>query len=254
MLSAVILTKNEEKNILDCLESIYWADEIIIIDDFSDDMTLDVIKSLDTVKKIKIFQRKLENNFSEQRNFAMGKTRHEWILFLDADERITEDLREEINSALIEDKNTKKYNGYYVPRRDVMWGKELRHGESGSIKLLRLAKKGFSHWQGLVHEEWLVEGKTSELENHLLHFPHPSVNDFLKEINFYTTIRAEELFKKNIRSKSIDMIIYPKLKFIKNYFFKRGFLDGVEGLVFAILMSFHSFLVRGKLWILWQRK
>lgn len=255
MISVVILTKNEEKNILDCLESVYWADEIIIVDDFSEDRTIDVAKTFDVEEKISIFQNKLDRNFSKQRNFAQSKAKREWIFFLDADERVGSDLREEINTIIIEDKNnSKKFNGVFIPRRDIIWGKELKHGEAGAIKLVRLARRGFGHWNGKVHEEWIIEGNTSELENHILHYPHASINDFLQEINFYTTLRAEELFERKEKPSVLKILFYPKLKFLKNYFLRLGFLDGIQGFVFSIFMSFHSFLVRGKLWLLWQKK
>lgn len=135
-----------------------------------------------------------------------------------------------------------------------MWGKELRYGEMGNIKLLRLAKKNAGEWKGKVHEKWFVEGKIAQLQNPLTHFPHQSMTEFLQEINFYTGLRAKELYERGIKVPWWSIIVYPKGKFLINYFIKRGFLDGLEGFIFAIMMSFHSFLVRGKLWLLWQKK
>ena len=252
MISIAILTKNEEKNILDCVESVLWADEIVIVDDFSDDRTVEVVKNLDQGKKIKIFQKKLENDFSSQRNFALSKTKYDWVLFVDADEIVSSQLRQEINDLLID--KSDKINGYFIKRQDFMWGKKINHGEVGGIKLLRLAKKNAGDWRGKVHEVWDVEGNLGELENEILHFPHQTVAEFLREISFYTTIRANELFNKKIQTNLFEIIIYPKAKFFVNYFIKLGFLDGLEGLIIAILMSFHSFLVRGKLWLLWKKK
>lgn len=254
MISVIILTKNEEKNILDCLESISWADEIIIIDDNSEDRTLDVVRQLSLVKKIKIYKKSLENDFSNQRNYALSKATKEWVLFLDADERVSNDLREELNTLIVNEKNEHKYDGFYIKRKDILWGKMLKHGEIGNIKLLRLARKKAGVWYGKVHEEWQVEGKISDLENYLIHYPHQTVSEFLKEINFYTSIRARELYEKKVQVSLLDIIIYPKAKFILNYFIRLGFLDGIEGFIFAIFMSFHSFMVRGKLWLIWQKK
>lgn len=254
MISVIILTKNEEKNILDCLESISWADEIIIIDDNSEDRTLDVVRQLSLVKKIKIYKKSLENDFSAQRNYALSKATKEWVLFLDADERVSKALREELNTLIVNEKNEHKYDGFYIKRKDILWGKMLKHGEIGSIKLLRLARKKAGVWYGKVHEEWQVEGKISDLENYLIHYPHQTVSEFLKEINFYTSIRARELYEKKVQVSLLDIIIYPKAKFILNYLIRLGFLDGIEGFIFAIFMSFHSFMVRGKLWLIWQKK
>lgn len=252
MISVVIITKNEEKNIIDCLESVSWADEILIIDDFSEDRTLEVAQSLD-LKNLKSLRSRLSDDFSKQRNLGLLKAKYDWILFLDADERVTPELREEINTVLIEEKQKPKHAGFYIQRKDVLWGKLLEHGETGNIKLLRLGKKNNGIWKGNVHEVWDMKGNVSELDSHILHYPHPTVSEFLREINFYTSLRANELYKNGIKVKWYDIIIYPKAKFIKNFFLKLGFLDGMEGLVFALFMSFHSFLVRGKLWQLWQK-
>jgi glycosyltransferase involved in cell wall biosynthesis len=248
MLSIVILTKNEEKNILDCLESVSWADEIIIVDDYSVDLTEAVVRQFIRNKKIKFYKRRLEDDFSAQRNFALLKCKYDWVLFVDADERVTKGLREEINSILINSKNNPKENGYYITRKDVIWGKTLKHGEAGNIKLLRFGRKDSGQWTGTVHEVWNINGNIGELEGGLLHFPHQTISEFLREVNYYTTLRAKELFKAGVKTTVWQIIFYPKAKFILNYFVKLGFLDGIEGLMFAIIMSMHSFLVRAKLW------
>jgi hypothetical protein len=117
-----------------------------------------------------------------------------------------------------------------------------------------MARKNSGSWQGRVHECWLVEGKTETFENPLMHYPHPTVSQFLSEINFYTTLRAKELLDKGEKVSLLKIIFYPKAKFIQNYFLRLGFLDGQPGLVQAVLMSFHSFLVRAKLWNYSERK
>ena len=254
MISVVILTKNEEKNILDCIETVLWADEIIVLDDDSKDLTLDVIKNLSFDKKVKIYKKSLNNDFSAQRNYALSKTTKNWVLFIDADERVSKELREEINTLIINEKISPKYNGFYIKRKDIIWRKTLKYGETGNIKLLRLARKKSGVWYGRVHEVWQVEGSISELQNSLIHYPHQTIDEFLKEINFYSSIRARELYKRGVKGSLKDIIIYPKAKFILNYVIKLGFLDGLEGFIFAIFMSFHSFLVRAKLYLLWKEK
>lgn len=259
LISAVVLTKNEEGNIKKCLESLKWCDEIIVIDDYSDDLTAIVAES----EGVKVFLHVLENDFAGQRNFGLGVAKGEWVLFIDADERVPQSLIREIKFHISLHRHTFKtatthskfrIQGYYMKRRDYMWGKELKHGETGNIKLLRLAKRDSGRWVGKVHEVWNVKGKLGELENAIVHYPHQSMVEFLSEINYYTDIRAEELFHQKVRVRWWDIIIYPKAKFIMNYFLRAGFLDGIEGLILAIAMSFHSFLVRGKLWQLWDQK
>lgn len=250
-LSAVVLVKNEEKNIIDCLEALYFCDEIIIIDDYSVDRTPEIIerysKEHDTVK---IFKRKLENDFSAQRQFGIEKTTNDWVMFVDSDERITEELATEIKENL----STPDFDGFLIKRIDFMWGKILKHGEVGNIKLLRLFNKNKGNLKGKVHEVWETKSKAGELLNPILHYPHPTISEFLKEINFYSSLRAEELYERHVKSSFVKIILYPKGKFIMNYIFKLGFLDGTAGLVHAFMMSFHSFLVRGKLYLLWQKK
>lgn len=247
ILSAVVICKNEEDKIKDCVASLLWCDEIIIIDDFSSDLTLEKIKEFNN-KKIKIYKRKLNNDFSSQRNFALTVARKEWVLFVDADEVVAEPLRNEISS-IISDRMEKNV-AFKIQRVDHVFGKTLKHGETGNIKFVRLAKTGVGHWKGKIHEKLVINGKVGVLRNSLLHFPHSSVANFLKEINIYTSIRAEELLENGKKSNFFYIVFYPKIKFIRNYFFKRGFLDGIPGLLSAIIMSFHSFLVRGKLWSL----
>ncbi len=249
LLSVVVLTKNEEKNIEACIKTLLWCDEIIIIDDFSSDSTLEKIRNIAS-SKIKVFRHKSNLDFSSQRNFALSKVKKEWALFVDADERVPEPLRNEIVSLI---SNNREVLGYRVKRIDNIWNKELRHGETGTSKFIRLAKKDAGKWVNAVHEVWKIEGKVKDLNNVLFHYPHQKLEEFLKEINIYTSIRANELYKEGIRANWITIPLYTKGKFISNYVIKLGFLDGIPGLISALLMSFHSFLVRSKLWMLAKR-
>lgn len=247
MISSIVLTHNEEKNIVDCLESLSFCSEIIVVDDKSYDRTLEIAKSMGA----KTFIHDLNNNFSQQRNFALSRAKSNWVLFLDADERISPKLKGEILEFI---KNPKDYTGAHMPRSDFMWGRKLRHGETGNLKFLRLAKKNAGKWVGSVHEEWIVQGPKITFVESIIHYPHQNIAEFLKEINRYTDIRAKELYEKKIFPKWYQIIGYPLFKFIQNFIIRLGFLDGIAGLIMAIMMSFHSFLVRGKLWLLWQKK
>ena len=245
MISAVILTKDEERNIKRCLDSVIWCDEVIIVDDRSSDKTLEIAKKY----KALIYTNPLNNNFSASRNFGLSKVKNEWALFVDADEVISDALAYEISSAVgVNDQSLRNFNGFYLRRSDFIWGKRLKFGETGDIKLLRLGRKGAGVWKGMAHERWKIDGLVGKLINPILHFPHKTLEEFLAEVNFYTDIRAIELKQKNTKVYAWSIIAYPFCKFVINYFFKRGFMDGMQGLIFAIVMSFHSFLVRGKLW------
>jgi len=250
LITAIILTKNEEEHIIKCIKSVAFCDEILVINDNSTDGTIEAINKLDN-KKVRVISYPLNDNFSQSRNFGLQKAQNDWVLFIDSDEQIPEALAFEISNTLSNwtNKMENEYNGFFIRRFDFLWGKELRYGESG-IKLLRLARKNAGKWIGKVHEKWKIKGKVGLLKNSIVHYPHETIGQFLREINFYTDVRAQELYGQNIKAHWWSIIIYPISKFILNYIFKRGFLDGIHGLIFAIAMSFHSFLVRSKLWLL----
>lgn len=247
-ITAVILTKNEERNIEECIKGLSWCNEILVIDDNSTDRTVGLAQKM----KVTVLERSLNGNFSSQRNFALEKAKGDWVLFVDADERVSPSLAYEIQGKIAE--NVESIQGYFIKRSDTMWGKELKHGETGQIQFLRLGKKDAGSWIGRVHEIWEIQGKTARLKNSLSHLPHPNLTEFLGEINFYTTLRAQELFDKNTKALWWHIIVYPKAKFFVTFFLKQGYRDGIPGLLMAILMSLHSFLVRGKLWLLYNSK
>jgi glycosyltransferase involved in cell wall biosynthesis len=246
MISAVILTKNEEKNIKDCLESVNFCNEILVIDDCSTDKTKEIAKKAGA----KVIEKNLDGDFSSQRNFGLQKAENEWILFLDADERISSELKAEILSAL---KNNSEIKGYFFKRNDFFINKWLKYGETANVSILRLGQKNFGTWKRKVDEVWDIEGETDCFDNPLLHYSHLNLDSFLKSINERSSLNAKEFFEQGIKNNHLDWF-KPLGKFIYNYFLNFGFLDGVNGFVFAVLMSFHSFLVRGKLYLLWEKQ
>ena len=244
-ISAIIIAKNEEKNIEECLKNLTFCDEVVIVDDNSTDKTATIAKRLGA----KVFQHSLNNNFATQRDFGLSKAAGDWLLFVDADERVDAKLAKEIQNLI---QSNVLENGFYIKRLDYMWGKVLVHGEAGDIYLLRLAKKNAGKWKGKVHETWSIKEPTGVLKNVLYHYPNPTISEFLEKINFYSSLRANELYDAQVKTSFWQIIAYPKAKFIQNYILRRGFMDGNAGFVFAMIMSFHSFLVRGKLWQLWE--
>lgn len=246
MISAVILTKNEEKNISRSIKSVEFCDEILLIDDYSSDNTVNIAEELGAI----VYQRKLEGDFGRQRNFGLTKSRGEWILFVDADEEVSENLQKEIGKIV---KNRKaEADAYYIKRRDYWWGRELKFGEVLPARkkgFMRLAKKNCGKWFGSVHEVFRpLTASTKKLNSFLNHYPHQTIKEFLKEINFYSSVRARELAKMKKNITLGEIILFPIGKFIQNYIIRLGFLDGPAGFVYAFLMSFHSYLVRVKLY------
>lgn len=242
MLTGIVLTRNEEANLAKCLESLKFCDEILVVDDHSTDKTLEIAKKHHAT----VIQHPLNDNFAAQRNFALAQIKSGWILFVDADEIVTPELASEIIGTLLKGLS---FLGYFLPREDILWGKNMRHGDTRT-SLLRLARRGAGEWQGKVHETWHVTGRTSVLTHSLLHYPHPSVTDFLRHINYYSTLRANELKFSGHNTNIIEIIFYPVFKFLYLGIWKFGFADGVPGFVSAMMMAFYSFLVRGKLFLL----
>lgn len=188
-------------------------------------------------------------DFSKIRNRELEKAKTDWVLFLDSDEKLSKDLEVEVEKAIKSD----EFDAYMIPRLDTFMGKRLSHGEPGSTKLLRLAKKSYGKWERPVHEVWRGAGRVRELKNPILHTPHESIGTFLKKINTYSEIEAKYRRSKGQKSSLLHIIFFPPLKFVYNYIFKLGFLDGVPGTIMAIMMSFHSYLTWTKLYLLQQQ-
>jgi len=245
MISAVVLTKNEEENIKECLAGLKFCEEIIVIDDNSTDKTKEIAKK----EGARVYVRSLDNNFAGQRNYALGLTKEEWMFFIDADERVTPALRQEITNNKLQ---ITKINGFWFKRNDFFMEKLLKHGEAKSVKLLRLARKGSGEWARKVDEKWEIKGQTQLLKNPLLHYSHNNLKEFLESINSRSSLNASQFFSENKKVSFLDWF-KPLAKFLQNYFLRFGFLDSTAGFVFAVMMSLHSFLVRGKLYLLWKK-
>lgn len=242
MLSVVILTHNDDEHIERCLESVKWCDEIIVIDDNSTDKTARIAGRTGAT----VLFHKLNNDFSEQRNFGLAKAQGDWVLFIDSDEVVSTGLSREIKEAMRRTDNP--YSGYWLSRRDWWGGRWLIHGETSKVQLLRLAKTNMGKWVRTIHEQWQVNGQIGILTEPILHYPHPNVAQFLKEINHYSSINAELLHSRGIKEPSWYILGKPIAKFFVNYVWRLGFLDGTAGAIYAIMMSFHSFLTRAKLY------
>lgn len=240
MISAIVLTHNDEAYVDRCLTNLAWCDERIVIDDYSTDQTVEKAEKFGA----KIYKRHLDGNFAEQRNFGLSKARGDWVLFIDSDEIVSEQLAQEIRAAIPSNEKV----GFYIKRKDFIFGKWLKHGETGRVRLLRLARKNAGLWKRPVHEVWKISGTTGELFTPIQHFPHQNVAQFLDEINRYSTLNARYLFSQKVRVSWWQVVGYPVAKFFLNYFLYLGFLDGTPGIVVALFMSFHSFLSRAKLW------
>ena len=242
MLTGIVLTHNEEKNITRCLESLKFCDTLLVVDDNSTDKTVQLAKKSGAT----VVSHPLDDDYTAQRNWALSQIKTSWVLFVDADEVVSVKLGEEIKSAV---KNI-EFKGFLIPRIDYMWGRKLKHGDVGGVKLLRLARRGAGQWHGRVHEIWNIEGSVGALKNSIYHYPHNDLGDFLKHVNSYSSIKAQEFFEQGRRTNILEIVLGPVARFIYLYLFKLGFLDGTPGFIHAMTMSFYAYLVAGKLWLL----
>lgn len=245
MVSAIVLAKNEEGNIGECLKALRWCDEIVVIDDYSTDGTAELAKK----HGAKVFKRHLADDFAAQRNFGLEKAKGEWVLFVDADERVSKALACEIKQRITH--AGPETVVFCVRRVDVVWGRALKHGETGSSWLLRLAKRkaGVNRWKRAVHEFWDVDGCPDDLSEPLFHYPHQTLREFVSEVDYYSSLHARANLAEGKASSILKVIFWPRAKFISGWVFRMGFLDGMPGFMVAMMMSFHSFLAWSKLWL-----
>jgi len=240
-ISIVIITLNEEKNIRDCLESVRWADEIIVVDAMSTDKTVEIAREYAN----KIYERVWEG-YSSTRNFGLSQTRGEWVLFLDADERISEILALEIQQVVKE--NNTVFRGYHMPRQSYYLGRWIRFGEWNPDLKLRLGRRDNVIWVGKIHERILINGRHSFLKHSILHYPYRDIGHHYEKFKRYSSLFAEEALEKGQRSSLSKIILKPSLRFFRGYFIRQGFRDGFPGFVIAAMQAYENFLRYTKLW------
>ncbi len=238
-ISAVIITLNEAENISEAINSVKWADEIIVVDSGSADETVNLAKAAGA----KVFKHSWEG-YAAQKNLANGKAKSEWILSLDADERVSDELREEIR-ALIE---APEHDGYYIPRRSWFLGRWIKHCHWYPDYQLRLFRKDNAEWTGgEVHEHIKVTGSTGKLKNDILHYTYKDIADQTERLNKYSTLWAKEAFARGKRPSVFKMLFSPFFTFINVYILRLGFLDGFAGLVISRSLAYYSFQKKAKL-------
>lgn len=238
-LSALILTYNEEAHIAECLDSVNWIDKIIVVDSFSDDKTKDICQHYDNVE----FYENEFKDFASQRNYALEQIKTDWVFVIDADERVTADLKREI----IEKLKDPQAEGYDIARKNYFLGKWIKYCGWYPDYTLRLFKSKY-RYRGLVHESPQIEGQVEKLENDFIHYTYQDLESYAAKMNHYTTLDAEKKYRAE-KTVGITYILFrPFLEFIKKYLFKRGFLLGSQGLILSVLSSYYQFLKAIKLW------
>jgi len=245
-ISAIVITLNEEDKIGSAIKSLKdLADEIIVVDSGSSDKTVETAEKLGA----RVYFRKFDN-FANQKNWAVSKANNDWILSLDADERIPEELAAEIKEAVKND----QYKGYLIPRRNFILGAEIKHSRWSPDIHIWLWRKDYGRWVGDVHEEVVVIGKVGLLKNSKIHNSHQTISSFMKANNLYSTLEAKLLLKNKIKFSLLKMFWEALFEFLVRFLYKKGFLDGSRGFILAYLMSIYKLAVWIKLWELEKQK
>lgn len=241
-LSVVVMTKNEEKNIEECLKSVKdWAGEIVVVDDYSSDATLDIVRKYTD----KIYQRKWDME-GASRNFAYSKASYDYVLSLDADERVTAELREEIIGIF---QKKPLFDGYNIPHRNYLGNYWIRYGgwyPNAKLKMFR--KDKFRYEESEFHPRAFLEGPTYTLRKDIIHYNYPDFHSLFAKINHQTDFEARKWVRD--KRKMNKFICFWKIleRFFKFYFLKRGYLDGFIGFFLAVYSGMYQFYAYCKYW------
>jgi glycosyltransferase involved in cell wall biosynthesis len=238
-LSVAVVALNEEERLRACLESVVWADEIVVVDGGSSDKTVAIAREFTDRVLFRAW-----DGYGAQKNFAIGQCRGDWILSLDADERVSEALREEIRATL---RGASGVAGFFLPRQNLFQGVWVRHGGLYPDWQLRLFRRGQGAFvQRAVHESLRVSGPTGRLEAPLVHESYRSIADAVARLNRYSDLAAAELAQAGRGGRLVDLLARPAWRFVWMYVLQAGFLDGWRGLVLAALHAHYVFLRAAK--------
>ena len=240
-LSVVIVTRNEEERIRACLESVGWADELIVVDAESEDKTTSIARELTDHVIVRPWP-----GYAAQKNYGVELARGAWILSLDADELVSPALRAEIERVIELDGPG---DGYSVPRRNIFWGRWVRHGGLYPDRQVRLFRRGRGRFtERRVHESVQVDGDVRALAGDLEHRSYRDVSDFLARADHYATLAAEDIIARGRRVRAWDFVLRPLGRFLGMYVLERGFLDGARGFLLAALYAYYVLIRCAKVW------
>lgn len=261
-LSAIVLTRNEERHIVECLSSVSFADELLVVDSGSADGTVAIAQKIGARVITRPF-----TDFASQRNFAMAEAKGDWVFFIDADERVTPELAEEITritrgnprGVISGPRNftpgVESDDGPYVyaiPRHNFFFGRRLRFGDAREDAPVRLFPKAGVTWAQPVHEMIVTEFPARTLRSPLLHYSTRDLDHYKQKIHDYIPLELETLRAKGVRRSLLKAIVLPPAKFIQLYLLRLGILDGLAGFQYAILSAY--FYTFQKYWLYWKRQ
>jgi len=241
-ISGVIVCYNEEENIEKCLKSLAWTDEIIVVDSFSTDSTVDICRKYTD----KVYQREWPGH-KEQKKYVITLAKNDWIFAIDSDEVVTDALRDEMLMRLSTDKD--EYDGYCVKRHTFYLGRWIDHGGWYPDYKLRLFKKDKVYLGGEnPHDKYFVDGRSAKLNGEIIHYTYKDISHQLRTIDRFSGIASDEMLKKNTSFVLLKMLVKPPVKFLETYVYKLGILDGLPGFIISVLTSYYTFLKFAKLW------
>lgn len=239
-LSVAIITLNEEDRLPDCLQSIAFADDIVVVDSGSSDATVKIAKQYGA----RVFQ-ETWRGFGPQKQFAIDQCKNDWVLILDADERVPDETREAIIGVLDDAQGPVAYS---FPRKNYFSGRWIRHGGWWPDRVIRLCRKDACHYKPqLVHETLIASGPVDKITTPIEHFTNRNLHQTMEKMNHYSSASAKELFEKGVPSSSLKAISRAIWSFSHNYFLRFGFMDGFQGLVIAVMNAVIIFFKYAKL-------
>ncbi len=239
-ISVVVITFNEETHLRTCLESAAWADDLVVVDAESADKTPSIAREFTD----RLFVRPWPG-FAAQKNFGLAQATGDWILSLDADEEVSPELKHAILGAVAAGETA----GYRIPRRNIMWGRWIRHGGLYPDWQLRLFRRGQGRFvERAVHESLDVSGPVGRLDAPLIHRSYRGVADFLARADRYSTLAADEWVASGRGARVGNLVLGPLGRFLSMYVVRRGFLDGWRGFLLAVLYAYYVFVRAAKVW------
>ncbi|MBK9314369.1 MAG: glycosyltransferase family 2 protein [Acidobacteria bacterium] len=242
-ISASIIVRNEEENLPALCETVAWADEIVIVDSDSTDRTVEIARKYTD----KVFNREFRG-YKDKHEFADSQTTGDWIFWIDADERVTPELRDAIEALRSRDPAALP-DGFWIARSTQYLGRWIRHSGWYPDYQMRLYRKETSYWDGVApHETARVKGRIETLPGEFLHYTKRDLSDHHRVLEEYATLGAEHLFKHGKRVRGVDLFVLPLAAFIRTYLVKQGFRDGVQGLIIAMFTAYSVFLKYAKVW------
>jgi len=245
--TVTIITLNESHHIGAAIDSAAWADEILVVDSGSTDDTV----AIATARGVRVMGRTWPG-YVDQKNYAASVASHDWIFSLDADERITPSLADEIREIVGRDPAERAFR---VPRVTFHLGRWVRTTDFYPDHQTRLYDRRAARWQGkYVHESVVADGAVGQLKNELQHYSYRDLSDHLDRINRYSTLAAQQMYEAGRRSTAVDLLAHPPAAFLRNYVLRGGFADGLAGLTLSLVNAYSVFLKFAKLWELQQQE